>query len=71
VDYALSQQAELPDRHITVLVPELIESRWFHHVLHNNRPEAIRTLLLLGDNKRITVATVPLIGPLFLAQFQS
>jgi amino acid transporter len=59
VDYALSQQAEMPDRHITVLVPELIESRWFHYVLHNNRPEAIRTLLLLGDNKRITVATVP------------
>jgi hypothetical protein len=59
VDYALSQQADMPDRHITVLVPELIESRWFHYVLHNNRPEAIRTLLLLGDNKRITVATVP------------
>ena len=59
VDYALSLQAEMPDRHITVLVPELIESRWYHYALHNNRPEAIRTLLLLGDNKRITVATVP------------
>src|SRR5271165_4221741 len=59
VDYALSQQQEMPDRHITVLVPELIESRWFHYVLHNNRPEAIRALLLLGDNKHITVATVP------------
>src|SRR5271169_1835179 len=59
VDYALSQQAEMPDRHITVLIPELIESRWYHYVLHNNRPEAIRTLLLLGDNKHITVATVP------------
>jgi amino acid transporter len=59
VDYALSQQSEMPDRHITVLIPELIESRWYHYVLHNNRPEAIRTLLLLGDNKHITVATVP------------
>ena len=59
VDYALSLQAEMPDRHITVLVPELIESRWYHYALHNNRPEAIRTLLLLADNKRITVATVP------------
>ena len=59
VDYALSQQQEMPDRHITVLVPELIESRWYHYILHNNRPEAIRTLLLLGDNKRITVATIP------------
>jgi len=59
VDFALSLQAEMPDRHITVLVPELIESRWYHYALHNNRPEAIRTLLLLADNKRITVATVP------------
>ena len=59
VDYALSQQAEMPDRHITVLIPELIESRWYHYILHNNRPEAIRTLLLLGDNTRITVTTVP------------
>jgi amino acid transporter len=59
VDYALSQQAEMPDRHITVLIPELIESHWYHYALHNNRPEAIRALLLLGDNQRITVGIVP------------
>ncbi len=59
VDYALSQQAEMPDRNITVLIPELIESHWYHYPLHNNRPEAIRALLLLGDNQRITVGIVP------------
>jgi amino acid transporter len=59
VDYALEKQLEQPDRTITVLVPELVESRWYHYFLHNNRPEAIRALLLLNGNQRITVATVP------------
>ncbi len=59
VEYALDKQTEFPDRHITVLVPELIESHWYHYLLHNNRPEAIRALLLLSDNQRISVLSVP------------
>jgi len=37
VGYALQQQAEHPDRVITVLLPELVESHWWHYLLHNNR----------------------------------
>jgi amino acid transporter len=59
VEYAMRQQTERPDRHITVLVPELIEHHWYHYLLHNNRPEAIRALLLFNDNQRIEVVTVP------------
>jgi len=59
VEYAMQQQAERPDRHIAVLVPELVESHWYHYLLHNNRPEAIRALLLFNDNQRITVVSVP------------
>ncbi len=59
VEYAMQKQAEQPDRVITVLLPELVESHWYHYLLHNNRPEAIRALLLFNGNQRITVATIP------------
>jgi hypothetical protein len=59
VNYAMQQQAEQPNRNITVLIPELVESHWYHYLLHNNRPEAIRALLLFNANQRITVVSIP------------
>ena len=59
VAYAMEQQTAQPDRNITVLIPELVESHWYHYLLHNNRPEAIRALLLFNDNQRITVVSIP------------
>jgi hypothetical protein len=59
VEYAIQQQMLHPDRNITVLVPELVESHWWHYLLHNNRPEAIRALLLFNGNQRIAVASIP------------
>ena len=59
VEYAIQQQILYPDRNITMLVPELVESHWWHYLLHNNRPEAIRALLLFNGNQRITVASIP------------
>jgi amino acid transporter len=59
VNYAVQLQQAQPDRVITMLIPELVESHWYHYLLHNNRPEAIRALLLFNGNQRITVATIP------------
>jgi amino acid transporter len=59
VTYAMQQQIEQPNRNITVLIPELVESHWYHYLLHNNRPEAIRALLLFNGNQRITVVSMP------------
>jgi hypothetical protein len=59
VDYALTMQAAHPDRNITVLIPQLVETRWYNFLLHNNRPEAIRALLLYGGTERITVVSIP------------
>jgi amino acid transporter len=59
VEYAMSQQAAHPERNITMLIPELVESHWYHYLLHNNRPEAIRALLLFNGNQRITVVSIP------------
>jgi amino acid transporter len=59
VKYAIQQQIARPERNITVVVPELVESHWYHYLLHNNRPEAIRALLLFNGNQRITVVSIP------------
>jgi amino acid transporter len=59
VNYAVQLQQAQPERVITMLIPELVESHWYHYLLHNNRPEAIRALLLFNGNQRITVATIP------------
>lgn len=59
VEYAIQQQIAQPDRNITMLIPELVESHWYHYLLHNNRPEAIRALLLFNGNQRITVVSIP------------
>ena len=59
VEYAMQQQLDHPDRNITMLIPELVESHWYHYLLHNNRPEAIRALLLFNGNQRITVVSLP------------
>ena len=59
VSYAIEQQQARPDRNITMLIPELVETHWWHYLLHNNRPEAIRALLLFNGNQRITVVSIP------------
>jgi hypothetical protein len=59
VDYALKTQADNPDNHIVILVPELIEDRWYNFLLHNNRSQLIQTLLNLKANPRITVINIP------------
>ena len=59
VNYAVQLQEAQPERVITMLIPELVESHWYHYLLHDNRPEAIRALLLFNGNQRIIVATIP------------
>jgi amino acid transporter len=59
VNYAIEQQAAHPDRNITLMIPKMVESHWWHYLLHNNRPEAIRAFLVLNGNQNITVVTIP------------
>ena len=33
---------KLKDRNVTMQLPELVESRWYYYLLHNNRREANR-----------------------------
>ncbi len=59
VDYVLELERNNPDRQIAVLIPELVERRWSHYFLHNQRAEWLRALLLLKGNQQIIVIVVP------------
>ena len=59
VDYVLEAERNFPNQQIAVLIPELVQRRWYHHVLHNKRASVLKALLLLRGNHRIIVINVP------------
>jgi hypothetical protein len=59
VDYALELEKANPDRQVAVLLAELVESRWYYALLHNNRAEVLRALILSKSERRITVVNIP------------
>jgi amino acid transporter len=48
-----------PHRHITVVLTELVEPRWYEFLLHNQRAQVLTALLLLEGDERIAVMNVP------------
>ncbi len=59
LDYVLELEKKLPDRQFAVLIPELVESRWYFYLLHNNRPQALKAMLLFRGHQRVTVINIP------------
>lgn len=48
-----------PGRDIAVLVPELVPTRWWHMVLHNQTAAVIKAYLLFSGFRRVVVINVP------------
>ena len=59
VEYVLEVEQANPERQIAVLIPELVERHWYHHLLHNKRASLLKAVLLLKGNRRIIVINVP------------
>jgi amino acid transporter len=59
LDYTHEAEQENPDKTIAVLIPELVESRWYYFLLHNNRSQVLKALLLFSGNERTTVINIP------------
>jgi len=59
VDYVLEVERTCPNQQVAVLIPELVQRRWYHHLLHNKRAAVLKGLLLLRGNQRIIVINVP------------
>ena len=59
LDYILSEEKKNSDRHIAVLVPELVVRHWWENLLHNQRSSLLKLLLLVRGNQRIVVINIP------------
>ena len=59
VDYVLELEKQNPDRQIAVMVPEMVERRWYYQFLHNQRGSVLKALLYLKGSQRIMVINAP------------
>jgi amino acid transporter len=46
-------------RDLAVIVPELVGTRWYHYLLHNQTASVIKVYLLLSGFRRVVVINVP------------
>jgi hypothetical protein len=48
-----------PGRDLAVIVPELVRTRWYHYLLHNQTAALIKAYLLFSGLQRVVVINVP------------
>ncbi|MGC2400225.1 MAG: APC family permease [Acidobacteriaceae bacterium] len=59
MDYILHLECENPGRKVAVVLPELVVRHWWENLLHNQRVQLLKILLLLKGNQRIVVVNIP------------
>lgn len=59
MDYIFKLEDEHPGRKVAVLLPELVVRHWWENLLHNQRVQILKVLLLLRGNQRIVVVNIP------------
>jgi amino acid transporter len=59
MDYILRLESENPGRKVAVLLPELVVRHWWENLLHNQRVQVLKLLLLVRGNQRIVVVNIP------------
>jgi len=52
-------QSAHPGRDLAVIVPELVRTRWYHYLLHNQTATVIKAYLLFSGFRRVVVINVP------------
>ncbi|WP_437732355.1 APC family permease [Sorangium sp. So ce1335] len=48
-----------PDRQVAVVVPEVVESRWYHYLLHNHTASILKWLLLFRGGNGVVIVNTP------------
>jgi len=59
VQYVLNLEKHNSTRKITVLLPELVVRHWWENILHNQRTQLLKFILLVRGNQRIIVVNIP------------
>jgi amino acid transporter len=59
VQYILDLSKKNPGRSIIVVIPELVENKWYEYFLHNQRGRLLEWVLLVRGNERIFAVSAP------------
>jgi amino acid transporter len=59
IDYVLDLEQRHRNRIVAVVIPQLVESRWYYYFLHNQRSQVLAARLLLEGDRRIVTVNVP------------
>jgi amino acid transporter len=59
IQFILDLWKKHPDRSIIVVIPELVEDRWYEYFLHNQRGRLLEWMLLVHGNEHIFTVTAP------------
>jgi len=59
VQFVLDLSKKNPSRQIIVVIPELVEDRWYEYFLHNQRGRLLEWVLLARGNERIFTVSAP------------
>jgi len=59
MDFLKKEKQDKPDNLIGVVIPELVEPRWWEYLLHNNFAAGLKAMLLLHGGERVVVISSP------------
>jgi len=59
VQFVLDLSRKNPGRNVVVVIPELVEDRWYEYFLHNQRGRMLEWVLLARGNERIFTVSAP------------
>jgi hypothetical protein len=59
VQFVLSLSKKNPGRSIIVVIPELVEDKWYEYFLHNQRGRLLEWVLMARGNERIFTVSAP------------
>ncbi len=59
VQAILDLSKQHPDRSLIVVIPELVENKWYEYFLHNQRGRLLEWILLARGNERIFTVSAP------------
>jgi amino acid transporter len=59
VQYVLELSEQNPNRRILVVIPEMVEEKWYEYFLHNQRSRLLEWALLARGNERIFTVASP------------
>src|SRR6202162_1357094 len=59
IQFVLDLSKKHPTRNIVVVIPELVENKWYEYFLHNQRGRLLEWVLLARGNERIFTVSAP------------